>query len=71
MDEIPTEILSETENYSVWASQEPDGELTFHIEIGSVTIHFFDEEWQEFLELVRGIPADSGQGSGTSPSGKK
>ncbi len=56
-EEIPTETLSETENYSVWMSQEPDGEVTYHIEIGVVTLHFFDEEWEEFLELMRALPA--------------
>ncbi len=55
-EEIPTETLSETENYSVWMSQEPDGEVTYHVEIGVVTLHFFDEEWEEFLELIRALP---------------
>lgn len=59
MDEIPTDILAETENYSVWTSQEPDGEETYHVEVGSVTIHFFDEEWREFLELMRAVKDDN------------
>jgi hypothetical protein len=45
-------ILSETENYSVWQAEEPDGETTYHLELGTVTMHFFREEWHEFLELV-------------------
>jgi hypothetical protein len=61
-DEIPTETLAETENYSVWRSQEPDGEVTYHVEIGAVTLHFFDEEWAEFLELIRALPADESSG---------
>jgi hypothetical protein len=61
-DEIPTETLAETENYSVWQSQEPDGEVTYHVEIGAVTLHFFDEEWGEFLELMRALPADESSG---------
>ena len=56
-EEIPTDTLSETENYSVWMSQEPDGEVTYHIEIGVVTLHFFDEEWEEFRELMQALPA--------------
>ncbi len=55
-EEIPTETLAETENYSVWKSQEPDGEMTYHIEIGVVTLHFFDEEWDEFQELMAALP---------------
>ncbi len=58
-EEIPTETLSETENYSVWMSQEPDGEVTYHIEIGVVTLHFFDEEWEEFQELMKALPAST------------
>ena len=64
-DEIPTETLAETESYSVWLSQEPDGELTYHVEVGGVTIHFFDEEWQEFIQLMRKVPTEmSGSGGG-------
>jgi hypothetical protein len=61
-DEIPTETLAETENYSVWLSQEPDGELTYHVEVGGVTIHFFDEEWQEFVQLMRKVPTETSSG---------
>ncbi len=61
-EDIPTETLAETENYSVWLSQEPDGEVTYHIEVGGVTIHFFDEEWQEFLELMRSVPSEKTEG---------
>ena len=59
-NEIPTEVLAETENYSVWASQEPDGETTYHLEVGTgnVTIHFYQEEWDEFLELVKSLAPD-------------
>jgi hypothetical protein len=48
-----TESLAETENYVAWKAEEPDGETTYHLELNNVTIHFFREEWQEFLELVR------------------
>jgi hypothetical protein len=59
-DDMPTEALAETENFSVWVSQEPDGEMTFHLEVGNgnVTIHFFQEEWDEFLQMIRSIPTD-------------
>jgi hypothetical protein len=52
-NEPQTETLAETENFLVWKAEEPDGETTFHIELNNVTVHFFDEEWQEFLELAR------------------
>jgi hypothetical protein len=50
-----TKTLAETENYLVWKAEEPDGETTFHVELGNVTVHFFKEEWDEFLELVRSL----------------
>lgn len=48
-----TETISETENFLAWRAEEPDGEVTYHIELNNVTVHFFDEEWKEFLQLVR------------------
>ena len=48
-----TETLAETENYVVWKAKEPDGEITYHVELNNVTVHFFREEWEEFLELAR------------------
>ena len=50
-----TDTLAETDNYLVWKAEEPDGETTYHIELNSVTLHFFDEEWQEFIKLVRSL----------------
>lgn len=53
--EPTTETLAETENYLVWKAEEPDGETTFHVELGNVTVHFFKEEWDEFLELIHAL----------------
>ncbi|MBN1679379.1 MAG: hypothetical protein JW966_03755 [Anaerolineae bacterium] len=53
MPEIPTDTLAETENYIVWAADEPDEEITYHLELGPVTVHFFQEEWDEFLVKIR------------------
>ena len=53
--EPKTDTLAETENYMVWKAEEPDGETTWHLEVNSVTLHFFKEEWDEFLELVRSL----------------
>jgi hypothetical protein len=38
-----------------WKAQEPDGEATYHVELGQVTLHFFQEEWDELLELMREV----------------
>jgi hypothetical protein len=53
--EPTTATLAETDNYMVWKAEEPDGETTYHIELNSVTLHFFEEEWEEFSKLVSGL----------------
>lgn len=53
--EPKTETLAETENYLAWKAEEPDGEATYHLELNNVTLHFFDEEWKELLELVSNL----------------
>lgn len=50
-NEPNTVTLAETENFIAWSAEEPDGETTTHLEINALTVHFFMEEWQEFLEL--------------------
>lgn len=49
---VKTTTLTETENYIAWKAEEPDGETTYHLELEGVTLHFFREEWNEFLQLV-------------------
>ena len=53
--EPKTETLAETESYLAWKAEEPDGETTYHLELNNVTMHFFKEEWDEFLELVHSL----------------
>jgi hypothetical protein len=50
--EPSTITIAETENYMVWKAEEPDGEVTYHIELNAITTHFFQEEWTEFLSLM-------------------
>ncbi|MDK1028935.1 MAG: hypothetical protein QGM50_09995 [Anaerolineae bacterium] len=50
-----TNTLGETDNYMIWKADEPDGETTYHIELNNATLHFFSEEWDEFIELVKSI----------------
>ncbi len=51
--DIKTEVLAETANFIAWKAEEPDGETTYHVELGTVTLHFFQEEWDEFLTLIK------------------
>lgn len=50
-----TITIAESDNYMVWKSEEPDGEDIYHIELNNVTLHFFIEEWQEFLGLMQEV----------------
>ena len=47
-----TETIAETDNFLAWKAEEPDGETTYHIELNNVTVHFFAEEWNEFMQLI-------------------
>jgi hypothetical protein len=51
--EPKTDTIAETDAYMAWKADEPDGETTYHLELNNVTIHFFNEEWEEFLQLAR------------------
>jgi hypothetical protein len=53
--DVNTTTLAETANFMAWKAEEPDGESTYHIELGQVTLHFFEEEWTEFLDLVGSV----------------
>ncbi len=55
LPEPKTDTLAETDSYVAWKAEEPDGETTYHLELNSVTIHFFKEEWDEFLELIHNL----------------
>ncbi len=55
--EPKTTTLAETDNFIVWQAVEPDGEITYHLELNNVTLHFFEEEWREFVKLAEEIVA--------------
>jgi hypothetical protein len=64
MAEPIIETLAETENYAVWKSTEPDGEVVYNVEIGAITLHFFQEEWDEIVALIEAAgDASSGDSS--------
>ena len=50
-----TETIAETDNFLAWKAEEPDGETTYHIELNNVTVHFFQEEWAEFMQLIKNL----------------
>jgi len=54
-DNSENEIIAETEDYFVWRSKE-EGEFVYHLELGGVSLHMTSEEWEELLELMKGVP---------------
>ncbi len=52
MSDVNVDTLAESENYAAWISTEPDGEVVYHVELGPVTLHFFQEEWEEVVSLI-------------------
>lgn len=64
--DIKTNVIAETDGpqfYQAWQADEPDGEVTYHLELNNVTLHFFDEEWEEFLKLARKLTAEPATGT--------
>lgn len=53
--EPKTKVIAESDNFLAWRADEPDGEVTYHLELNNVTLHFFQEEWNEFLQLIRAL----------------
>ncbi len=47
-----TETIVSTEQFDVMKAVEPDGEVTYNVFLGKVTVNFFTEEWDEFLEFA-------------------
>jgi hypothetical protein len=54
MDKDPKiQMLGESENYAIWVSNESDlDEVIYHIELGNLTLHLFEEEWEEFSGVL-------------------
>jgi hypothetical protein len=50
--DLNIQTIVETDNYTIWRADEPDDESTYHLELNNVTVHFFKEEWDEFMELA-------------------
>ena len=47
------DTLALTETFEAWVSIDPEGERIYHLDTGSVTLHFLQEEWDELRELFR------------------
>lgn len=52
VDGKPLEVLAETESYAILLGEDMDGEPVYNIELGAITLHLFQEEWTELVELI-------------------
>lgn len=55
INEPKISTLVEAEDKFFYTSEEPDGEVTYHLQINNVTLHFFLEEWQSALEFLKKV----------------
>ena len=46
------ELLGETQNFSLWRTTDENGEVYYHLDMGIVTFHFFESEWEELVGLI-------------------
>ena len=72
MDDLTAHTLAESDSYAIWTTVEDNGETIYHLELGSVTLHFFQEEWEELVGLLEAASAGSdGKTSGKSSGNTK
>ena len=57
--EVNTKTLAETENLVIWQADEPDGEVTYYLQLNNVTVHFFQEESPRSYDLRDVLYGDS------------
>ncbi len=48
-----SDVLAETENMSVWRSEEDQVGYMFHVEMGGISHHHRPEEWDELVVWSR------------------
>ena len=50
--DVKLEQLVETENFEVFRTTGADGEVIYHVDLFSMTVHFSEEEWAELVVLI-------------------
>jgi hypothetical protein len=48
------EMISETENFVIWRSEEEDDTI-YHVELGGITLHVSADEWEELVLLFKSV----------------
>lgn len=52
--EMDNEIISETDSYVVWRTNDDIEGNYYHIALGGITLHLTSEEWNELVLLIKG-----------------
>jgi len=55
MDDMEANIISETENFIIWRNDDDEDGVTYHVELGGVTLHLSAEEWDELVVLFKSL----------------
>jgi hypothetical protein len=53
--ETTLKTIVETDDCFAYTAKEPDGEITYHLQINNVTLHFFNEEWQIAYNFIKEV----------------
>ena len=57
--DVNIKSIVETDDNYFYTANEPDGEITYHLQMNNVTLHFFTEEWQAALTFLEQVVAES------------
>lgn len=52
-DDYHVVVLAETDNFAVFQAEDIEGEPVYSVELGSVTLHLYQDEWDELLDLLK------------------
>lgn len=52
-NELDSNIISETDSYVVWRSEDDEEGYYYHVVLGGVTLHLDSEEWNELVLLIK------------------
>ena len=59
-DNIKVKTLYEGDTFSIYRVEDEDGEIGYDLNLfDSVTLHFLEEEWNEFLEVLDQVTRQS------------
>ena len=55
--EFDSDMISETEYFVVWRTEDDGEGYYFHVALGALTLHLTSEEWNELVLLIKSADA--------------